>query len=804
MDERGVSNRELTSDRSRVPRSTESVGSRFFVSSVGEPRVRRPVDVFAVAVGAALVVIAAGRAIRFDQFEAEIVDVVAALPAWTGQVAWAVYTLAALYAFGLLVAVLIKRRFDVALDLLVATVGVVALEILLVRVVEDAWPRLVPEFDRAVIVAQFPVFRVAVVAAVIAVAAPYLVRPWRRLGWVVLAAVAFSGLIIGVGLPSHVVGAVGVGLSVAGAVLVAFGSPRGYPDVAAVDGALRSLGILVTDLRLAPQQSWGVRLLVAERLDGTPIAVKAYGRDAADSQLAAKAWRYLWYRDTGASLSLSRIGGVEHEALVTLMAGRAGSATPSILAAAVAGQDDALLVVDQRGVSLAYLGLAAVSDSVLVDAWRDVRLLHDASISHGRLTTENVRVEDGDPIVANFEAGSLAAPPSRMARDVVEFLFSLATLVGVERAVRVAIDGYGLDGPVEVLPYLQLPAISVTTRKQADDPKMILSTLRQEITVQTGVEIPEPAEVRRVQFSNVLAAALTLLAGYAVIAALAGIDWAAVWHEVQAASWAWFVVAFGVGQLRLIPEATGMMAAVSLPIPMRPTVAVQAAGKFIGLAVPGIAGQVTMNAVYLRRFGVGPTEAVTQGTLDAVSGFMVELVILALAFLVMDLSLDVDTADGNLLLIVGVVVAVVLLGILIVLAVKSIRDRVVPVARDAAKAFALVFREPSRVMALLGSNLASRLILALALWLTLRGFGISIGLGSVLVVTVGANLLAGMVPVPGGVGVAEAVISIGLVAFGVPETIAFAAAVVYRVLTFYIPPIYGWFALKWLKDNSYA
>jgi uncharacterized protein (TIRG00374 family) len=71
-------------------------------------------------------------------------------------------------------------------------------------------------------------------------------------------------------------------------------------------------------------------------------------------------------------------------------------------------------------------------------------------------------------------------------------------------------------------------------------------------------------------------------------------------------------------------------------------------------------------------------------------------------------------------------------------------------------------------------------------------------------VTVGANLLAGMVPVPGGVGIAEAVISMGLVAFGVPETIAFAAAVVYRVLTFYIPPIYGWFALKWLKDNSYA
>jgi len=118
--------------------------------------------------------------------------------------------------------------------------------------------------------------------------------------WVVLATVVLSGLVIGLGLPSHVVGAVGLGLAVAGSTLVMFGSPHGYPNVAAVDEALRKLGILAQKLRLAPQQSWGVRLLVAEAPDGTSLAVKAYGRDAADSQLIAKAWRYLWYRDTGA------------------------------------------------------------------------------------------------------------------------------------------------------------------------------------------------------------------------------------------------------------------------------------------------------------------------------------------------------------------------------------------------------------------------------------------------------------------------------------------------------------------------
>jgi uncharacterized membrane protein YbhN (UPF0104 family)/tRNA A-37 threonylcarbamoyl transferase component Bud32 len=784
--------------------SAGSAGSTFFVSSTGEPRVRRPIDALVVAAGAALIAITAWRAVRIDELEGEIVDVFEALPSWINEVAWGAYTLAALYAFGLLVAVLVKRRFEVGRDLLVAVLGTVVLELILVRLVEDAWPRFIPELDRAEVVAQFPVFRVAVVAAVIAVAAPHLVRPWRRLGWVVLATVVLSGLVIGLGLPSHVVGAVGLGLAVAGSTLVMFGSPRGYPNVAAVDEALRRLGISAQKLRLAPQQSWGVRLLVAEAPDGTPLAIKAYGRDAADSQLIAKAWRYLWYRDTGASLSFTRIGGVEHEALVILMAGRAGAATSTVLAAAMAGQGDALLVVDQLGVSLAAQDPGSISDAAQVDAWRDVQRLHEASISHGRLTTENVRVDGEAPVIANFEAGSLAAPPERMAKDVAEFLFSLATLVGAERTVRGALEGYGLDGLVEVLPYLQLAAISATTRKQAGDPKLILSTLKQEITAQTGVEIPEPAEVRRVQTRDVLTLALTLLAGYVIITALAGIDWAAVWDEIQEAVWAWFFVAFVVGQLRLIPEATGMMAAVSLPIPMRPTVVVQAAGKFIGLAVPGIAGQVTMNAAYLRKFGMGPTEAVTQGTLDSLSGLLVEVVILALAFLVTDLSWDTESAEGNLLLIVGVVVAAVLLGIVVVLSVKSIRDRVVPVVREAVRAFTLVFREPSRAIALLGSNLGSRLILAAAMWLTLRGFGITIGIGSVLIVTVGANLLAGVVPIPGGAGVAEAVIAIGLVAFGVPETIAFAAAVVYRVLTAYLPPIYGWFAMGWLRDNAYV
>lgn len=53
------------------------------------------------------------------------------------------------------------------------------------------------------------------------------------------------------------------------------------------------------------------------------LAIAVYGRDAAHARLLAKAGRFLLYRDSGPSLTLTRLQQVEHEAFVTLRAGQA-------------------------------------------------------------------------------------------------------------------------------------------------------------------------------------------------------------------------------------------------------------------------------------------------------------------------------------------------------------------------------------------------------------------------------------------------------------------------------------------------
>ena len=59
------------------------------------------------------------------------------------------------------------------------------------------------------------------------------------------------------------------------------------------------------------------------------------------------------------------------------------------------------------------------------------------------------------------------------------------------------------------------------------------------------------------------------------------------------------------------------------------------------------------------------------------------------------------------------------------------------------------------------------------------------------------------VPVPNGMGVTEAGLTAGLVAAGVPEPAALAAALSYRVFSSYLPPVWGFFSMRWLQQHEY-
>jgi uncharacterized membrane protein YbhN (UPF0104 family)/tRNA A-37 threonylcarbamoyl transferase component Bud32 len=773
--------------------------SRYFVPTADQPRARRASDAVAVGVGLFVLIWSGFNANEISTVDEWVLNILEPLPTWFDQI-WKIgYLLGFIMVVALFIGAIAKRRWELLRDMTLAVVITFVLAVALSLWISDTFPTVLPEVFRIDDPElTFPIIRVAVMTAVIIVAAPHLATPVRRLGWLLVALVAVSGFGLGFGYPSDALGAVGLGMLSAGGILLVFGSPKGYPDVVGVRSALSDLGVEIDDLTVVPDQSWGVRRLAGSLPDGTPVQVLAYGRDASDSRMAAKAWRSVWYRESDRTISFSRLEAVEHEALAMLMAKDQGVSAQVPLAVGIAGEDVAVLARTANGSRL-----TDPTHEQLVAVWREVAMLHESNMAHGTLMLKAVTIDGDRAVLGDFVHASFSATEAQRSVDIVSLLYETGVVAGGEEAVSAAMEVMPAEELVTALAYMQVPALTPAQRKRTEKPKALLRQIREAITAATDADVPDAAKLRRIRPKDLIMPALSLIAMYALLGMLTDIDFAAVWDVVRDAIWILIVIGFFIGQIAFLFEATGMLFATGYPLPMKPLVVLQLAVKWIGLAIPSAAGRITMNTLFLRKYGVPPTIAVTQGAIDGLSGFVVEALILLVAFIAVDIPLDIDTGDVRWGAILLIVVVIIVGTVIAVFRIHRLRDVVIPVVKDAWGSLSSVLTSPKATLGLLGSNLASRLILASTLWFILQAIGEPLPFITCLVVTVATNLLAGLVPIPGGIGVAEAVLTSFLVLAGLGENEAFAAAVVFRIATFYIPAGEGFFATKWLEDGDY-
>ena len=777
----------------------------FFVSPDGA-RARRPSDVAIGVFGALLVFLTALKSDQIEWAEDFFGQLIGLLPSWIATAFGVVYGIGFIYALIIVVMALtqLRTRRDLVRDIVIVIGLTLLIVVLLTRVVSGEWPVLLPElFNQGETL--YPVLRVAMVSAILVVASPELVLPFRRVGWLMIVLMVLIAIALGYGLPGDAAGGLGVGLLSASIVLAAFGSARGFPDIEEVRSGLHALGAEVADLNVSRYQRWGARSFDGSTPEGDTMRVKVYGRDAKDAQRVTIWWRSIWYRDAGPALTSSRLHQVEHEALLTIAAKNAGVPSPEVYAAGEPSKELALIALSSQGGSVADMDQEDVDDGVLVELWESVGTLHGSGIAHGRLNEHAVQISHGRAIIVNFQSASIAAPDERIQGDVAELLSSLASTVGTERAVTVARQGLGDDALIAALPYIQRSAVSTEGRKSIPSKKSFFNDIRDEVASQTGVEAPKAAQLTRISWGSIFMFGLTLLAAYALIGMLSGIDFASVWEELQDASWAWIVLALIVATSTLVTDAFALMAAVAVPVPLGPSIQLQSSIKFIQLAIGGAAGRMATNVAYLRKFGVSDAASVTQGGVDSLTGFLIQSVILLAALLLgnVDLIPEDATVDIDWVLVLGLGLFAIVISALMIRFVPAIRSRVIPPAKEMWVGLRDLGTDPSRLVQLFGANLSSQLLFGLSLWMTAFAFGWTLPYLSVLVIYVIMALLGGLLPIPGGVGVSEAILTAGLVAIGVDDAAAFAIAVTFRVASAYLPPVWGWFSLRWLQRNDY-
>jgi glycosyltransferase 2 family protein len=322
---------------------------------------------------------------------------------------------------------------------------------------------------------------------------------------------------------------------------------------------------------------------------------------------------------------------------------------------------------------------------------------------------------------------------------------------------------------------------------------------------------PKAGQGRPRWTATLVQVALLLVGVYFFIRAFQGVDLAQLTAALRSASIPLLLLALGVAQLPRFTWAVSTRAACPQPIPYKPVVLLQFALPFFNLIAPYTAARMAVNIRFFRRLGVAPAAAVSLGAIDTSAGAVVEVVLLVLllVFGVGNVNLDFkkpDDVDGGDLLHFLVVIGLLAIGVGVVwLVIPKLRRRLLavvrPWVRDAMEPVSGL-RSPSRIGLLLLGNLGSDLLLATTLWIVLRAYHTSASFATVLAVNVGVSLFAGLIPVPGGIGISEGALTVGLLAAGIDQATALVCAVSYRLCTYYLPPIWAWFAYRRLARDG--
>ncbi len=783
---------------------------QLFATPADEQRARRASDLIEVVVGLFLLAGVSLAAAPDPGIVRALGEFFAALPDFLDG-AWAIFSDGlALLAVLVVVTTLVRRRWAIARDLLLAIFASVGLALLVSRSVEGSWPAAWESFRAAGPPAWYPPLRLALAAAVLLTATPYLTLPARRLCHWVLGLGALGLTALGATSILGVAAGLLVGMIAAAGVHLAVGSSAGRPSAETIHGALAELGVATTSLGAAARQLAGVYIVHATNAEGDELVVKIYGRDAHDTALTSTLWRRVWYREAGSPLRLGRLLQVEHEAFLTLFARQAGVLTDEVVTAGETASDDAILVVRRHGLLLGEAEAAGGldGDDIADQVWTVLGRLHAVGVAHGQIDDDHLLVRDGELGLVNFRGAAAGASDLQRRTDQVQALVTAALLAGPERAVRGALAALGADELTATLPYVQAATLTPRQRDALAEERLDLSELRTAAAAAVGREPPELIELRRITFGSLIRVVLPAIAVMALMSGLAGLDFAELADQVRDATW--WLVALGViiAQLPRLTQAVSTLGASPVPLPLGPVYALQLAVSYVNLAIPSAAGRIAVNIRFFQRHGVPAGSAVAAGAIDGFGGFVAQATLLLILLLFTSVSLDLDVGEATSGAVDFLVIVLVIAGIALVLlaVIKRWREWVLGwLKRLSAEAWGAVrgLRSPRRIALLFGGNFATELLFALALAAFAHALGFPLDLGTALLINISIALLSGLLPIPGGIGVAEGGLTWGLVQAGMPEGAAFAAVLLYRLSTFYLPPIWGFFAMRWLERHDH-
>ncbi len=796
----------------RLARNWRSI---LFAPAGDGQRRRRGTDGIRLA-AAVLAVLCCLLVIRYDsRIDRAVVQVIYPPPR---SITWLVTVVYQAGSFGVAIALVLlalaARRWEIARDIGVSAAGTVAVTGILIVVLGSRGGR-----PSGIVIdgyyMRFPVLQIALFMAVATAALPYLARGVQRLIEILIALVALACAVGGHGLPLNVLGSLAIGWGATSVARLVFGSPLGLPSADDVRLLLAELSLRASDVRPVARQVWGVARYEATETGPAGASgrldIAVYGRDAADARLLTKAGRFLLYRDSGPSLTITRLQQVEHEAYLTLRARQVGVGVPEVLEAGTAGPSKDALLVSRLPAVTALSEAEAVSDATLEEVYRQLLILRTARIAHGAVSGDALLVGPAATtvVLAGFRNATSSATRDQLDRDLAGAIAATAVVAGAERAADCAARCLGPELLAGALRHLHKPALDPALGRSLRGKPGLLPEVRQRAAEAASIDLPALAEPRRVSWPTLIMMIGTLIGGWALVGVL--IDVSKSFDTVIGADWLWVLVALVLSQLAYLASAVEAIGSVSGPLPFGRAAAIEVGNAFSALA-GGTAAVFATRVRFYQKQGYGASVALSSGAIMTASSWIAVTVLFlcSLPFAWGSIHLEATPQSGGDSKLVWLILAAVVLVALVAglaLAVPRLRrlaaSKLRPKARDIWGNLTRIARSPRKLVLLISGSFAQELLVAMALSVALRAFGDHQRLPVLIVVITLAGIIGGVSPAPGGMGVVEAGMILGLTAAGVSEADATAAVFIQRLFTSYLPPIWGWATLVWLRKREY-
>lgn len=440
-----------------------------------------------------------------------------------------------------------------------------------------------------------------------------------------------------------------------------------------------------------------------------------------------------------------------------------------------------------------------VSDEALDDFWSMLAAAHRKGMCHGNISAECVSLREGRLELTNWEFGSLAANELSRRTDMAQAVAMMTVGVGAERAVASARRCLSPDLVISMAPMIQRAILPPETIRGLGGKKTI-QQLRDLLVGTFGEDVEiEPTQLHRFSPKTVFTAVIGIVAVYLL---LGSINFADLKETVSHAKPAWLLVAFASSMLTYLGAGMMLKNFTAEKISLKESTFVQLAASVVSLVAPAGIGHAALNLRYLQKQKVATPVAIATVSMVQLFQFgTTVLFLVVLALMTGDVG-QLTIPSSSILVAIGLLV-VLIVAVMLVRPVRAwIVEKLRPYAEQVWPRLVWLGTHPERI----AWGFASALVLTLGYVATfaasLFAFDYSLPIVTLAITYLVSNSVGSVVPSPGGIGPVEAALTGGLTLAGVPYSIAFSAAIVYRVLTFWAPVPIGWVCLQYLQKKG--